>query len=105
MKSYQINKVGETTVGGYTLPTGFVLEVVSSKRTKDTHILEVVTCEADGNPVLRDQETNLANTTMEFPYDPSDPTTGNAADADLLLANDFESLLDTWFGGGNWAAL
>lgn len=105
MKKYQINKVGETTVGGYTLPTGFVLEVIAATRSAAIYALTVVTCEASGKPVLRDQEANVAAADLEFVYDPTDPTNGNAGSENTLLALHFEPLLDTWFGGGNWVAI
>jgi len=102
LKDYQINKAGETTTGGHTLPTGFVISIEIARRMPTTFALKAFTCEAPGGVPLTENETNLAGTELEFDYNPAQD---NSKTLNSLLATHFESLLDTWFGAGNWVGL
>ncbi len=102
IKEYQINKTGEETLSGYSLPSGFTICVHSAFRDGKNFIITAKTCEATGKPSLSDSEKNLAGSDLRFPYDPS---SDNRKSTNNLLSTHFEPLLDAWFGNGNWTAL
>lgn len=102
IKEYQINKTGEETSGGYSLPSGFTMCVHTSYVDSSSITLVVLTCESSGAPALSENEKNLSETALRFPYTPA---SDNGKSLNNLLSTHFEALLDTWFGDGNWVAL
>lgn len=103
VQKYQINVANRTTAPTlYRLPDPFFVDVIIAQTTMTRYTLIAVTAEAvDGAP-LQENEKELTDSTLEFRYNPAND---NAKSLDELLVANFEPLLDTWYGAGNWAKL
>jgi len=99
---YQIN-VAAKTIGGLTLPSGWLLKLIRTNRENDKLLVGVQTCIESGSPpedALVDHYENIpAWGVVSYPYNPS---ADNAKSENVIIKNNFEADLDTWVGAGNW---
>ena len=101
IKEYQIN-VAAKTVNGADLATGWVLSVKAVSKEDVKYILVIQTCSAQGVPPISDHYENIVGGIKEYIYNPS---ADNSKSENLMLTNNLEADLDTWFGSTNWVVL
>lgn len=99
IKEYQINQAAKTE-GQADLPSGWVLSVAAIHKTATQYILEVCTCVTQGGAATEPYENSGLRRVYTY-----DPSTNNSQSENLMLTNNFEAELDTWFGNANWAVL
>lgn len=102
IKEYQINVASET-INGATLATGFILAVLATSKEGDKYRVVVQTCkEAGATPIADHQKDLNADGVQVYTYTPG---SDNSKSESLILTDNFEADLDTWFGSGNWAVV
>lgn len=102
IKEYQIN-VAAKTKNGADLASGWVLGILATSKEGTDYRLVVQTWSAPGGTAIKDRYENLSDGGVQkYAYAPA---TDNSKSENLMLTNNFEAELDTWFGSGNWAVV
>lgn len=101
VKEYQINVVGKTA-NDADLPNPHFLGVIRTKRDGDKYRVVIVTCTTSQGKATEHSDQLPIGGTCEYTYAPA---TDNSKSESLMLTNNFEANLDTWYGAGNWVAV
>lgn len=101
IKEYQIN-VAAKTVNQADLASGWVLAVAATSKENTSYTVVIHTCSTQGGTNILDPYENIPDRNRVYRYNPS---ADNSKTENLMLTNNFEADLDTWFGSGNWATL
>ena len=104
IQEYQINVAAKTqnsTVNN--LASGWLLAIQATSKEGTDYRLVVQTCSAPGANPLGDHYENLNDDGVQlYAYSPA---ADNRKSENLMLTNNFEEELDSWFGSGNWSII